>query len=298
MKNKVFTICVWIVLVVILATGCGTQEQQPTTEEITREIDVWLDGYELAGGRLFVMEVDMDGGRVESEYGSIGMLGAEGETIGDVMAYWDYTDVTPVLEGDVFEGWMECVYDEDEGIYVVFPETLYSTEDLLALTVPDHSVTYVAKWQGIPAEEYFVVEGWDDAGSSGGFAFTGNGGSITFREADGSEYASPAYAYWLEDGQTLNDIMGTEYGAALIGVEKEGCQFAGWTLYKADDMFWNGEAVQEDDMLCLLFNEDDTWGTTYVLLRNAVVVDENMSTEQLREIICMGENYLAVANWD
>ena len=295
MKMKKVLICILAIAVLLLA-GCAGQEAPAAQTEPEREIDINLmDQY----GMLSVQTKEADGTLVTEDYNGISALGAVGEPMGNCFA--EYHSITPVLEGDSFEGWMECRYDDELGNYVIVSETIYTTEELMALPVPETSVCYVVKWTGIPVEEYFVMDASDafeDASTSGIFALCGNGGSLQFLNFYGDEYSSVGYGYGLEEDQALNDVMGTEYGDSLIGSSKDGARFTGWTLYMAEDLFWSYEPVEEEGMLCLVYDENGYEGVQYVLLRNAVVVDENMSTEQLCGMVREGENYLAMANWE
>lgn len=293
MKKRL--ICILAVFSLLLA-ACGQQEApaMETEPELDREIDICLSDYY---GMIGAMETDMDGNVEYCEYNAISVLGAPGEIFLDRFSE-RYSEITPVLEGDSFEGWMECRYDEELGHYVIVSETVYSTEELMALAVPESSVEYVVKWAGIPMEEYFVSDPFEEASSSGVFNLSANGGSMGFRTSDGSEYTSGIYGYTLEEGESLNDVMGTEFNDTLVDISKEGAAFTGWTVYMAEDLFLSHEIVEEEDMLCLVFDENGYEGVVYALLRNATVVDENMSTEDLCGITCNGENYLAVANWE
>ena len=71
-------------------------------------------------------------------------------------------------------------------------------------------------------EEYFVSDPFEEASSSGVFNLSANGGSMGFRTSDGSEYTSGIYGYTLEEGESLNNVMGTEFvvsmGAIALGV--------------------------------------------------------------------------------
>ena len=295
MKMKKVLVCIFAVAVLLLA-GCVKQEAPAAQTEPERDIDINLmDQY----GMLSVQTKETDGTIVTEEFNGVGALGFAGEPMGNCFA--EYHSITPVLEGDSFEGWMECRYDDELGNYVIVSETIYSTEELMALPVPETSATYVVKWAGIPVEEYFVMDASDafeDASTSGIFALCGNGGSLQFLSSYGDEYSSVGYGYGLEESQALNDVMGTEYGDSLIGLSKDGAAFTGWTVYMAEDLFWSYESVEDEDMLCLVYDENGYEGVQYVLLRNAVVVDENMSTEQLCGMAREGENYLAMANWE
>lgn len=269
-------------------------------ETFERTIDITLDGYEPVNGLLSAKDAD---GTVY-EFDTIGLLAAPGETIGDVM---DYTDLTPVCDGYTFEGWLEYAYtmttDADgfeEERREIISDQLYSTDELLALTVPDHEIMYVAKWDAIPIEEYFVTDplaAYVDSSSSGGFAFAANGGELVFFNSEqGEEYSGIGFCYWLDDDQALNDIMGTEYNDALIGIEKEGAEFDGWTLYEAESLFFIEEKHENDELKCFSFTEDEDYGV-YALLQNPVLYGEHLPTEQLCAITCEGKNFYAVATW-
>lgn len=293
MKMKKVLICV-LVIVALLLSGCGKQEVSVAETEPDREIDICLNAYD---GVISALEKDMDGNPVPCEYGSISVLGATGEPIVNGFTSSGYSDLIPLREGDSFEGWMECRYDDALGNYFIVSETVYSTEELMAMPVPGESVEYVAKWAGIPIEEYFEVDPYEDASSSGTFSLSANGGSLQFLTSDNEEYSCTSYGYSLEEGQALNDIMGTEWNDALIGIAKDGEVFTGWTVYMAEDFFLSGEPSEEEDMLSVVYDENGSDGVWYALLRNATVVDENMSTEQLCGLTCYGENYLAIAIW-
>ena len=296
MKMKKILVCI-LAVIALLVSGCGKQEPAVVETEPDREIDIWLDAYM---GVISVLEKDMDGNQVPCEYGAMSVLGAAGEPIANAFTSSGFSDITPVLEGDTFEGWMECRYDDELGSYVIVSQTLYSTQELMAMPVPEAPVEYFAKWASIPMEEYFVSDiddAIEDASTSGVFAFTANGGIMRFHRYDNEEYESDTYGYGLDYGQALNDIMGTEYADALISISKEGAEFTGWTLYMADDIFFGTEIPEEEDILVLFYMENDYYGVLYALLRNATLVGENMPTEQLCGMTCYGENYLAVASW-
>lgn len=288
--------------------ACGNQNTdnvEPTpepglVEADERTIDVYLDSYEC--GLLRVME---DG--EEQEYGSIGLLAAQGDTIGGLLNHSGFSELTPVSDEDEFEGWMEyklIITTDEDGFetftYELVSEELYTTEQLLERTVADYAVDYVAKWASIPVEDYFneTADAWDVITTSGSFSFSANGGTMSFHEYDDREYDNPTYTYWLESGQALNDVMGTESAAALIDVTKDGAEFTGWTLYEADSAWWNNEIVEEDDITSYLYDEQYE-DTRYLLLANAEIIRENSPTEELCGMsVEDGKSYFALANWN
>ena len=296
MKTKKNLIYVLALVLALAFVGCSQQEQT-FDPDIDREIDIGLDAY---GGVISVLEEDFEGNTSRYEFDAMGVLGATGEPIVNAFTSSGFSDIVPVKEGDEFEGWMECAYDEDLECRVIVSETLYSTEELLAMPVPEEPVEYYAKWASIAMEDYFnytIDDSIEDAYTSGIFALCGNGGRLSFISLDDYTYESVGYGYGLDIGQTLNDVMGTEYCDSLTGMSKDGAEFTGWTLYMAESIFWSDEHSEADDILTLVYDEDIFYGTEYVLLRNATVVGENMSTEELCGITCNGENYLAMANW-
>ena len=186
------------------------------------------------------------------------------------------------------------VYDENgyEGVQyvllrnaVVVDENM-STEQLCGMVREGENYLAMANWESGPENTESSV-----------FAFSGNGGSIHLFSYNDEEYKTVAYSYALESGQALNDVMGTEYGDALIGVTKDGAEFLGWTLYVADEISWGYEEVYDTEILCLLYNDSGSRGPEYALLKNGSLVGEYMPTEQLCGMTTYGENYLAMAIW-
>lgn len=230
MKKKMFAACMMLALMLTMMAGCASEqsEQVGTEVEVDREIDISFDTCEINGAYLSVKEDDGNGGILENEFDSLGILAAEGETIGSALEHGGYLEVTPVLEGDVFEGWMEYVevvtLDEfgfEDSDYELLTDNIYTTEELLALPVDADGAMYVAKWTGIPAEEYFRDrEAWEgDVTTSGSFSLRSGGGQMLFQEASGHAYSVPSYTYWLEEDATLGETMGTEYGASLLALD-------------------------------------------------------------------------------
>lgn len=326
MKKKQITTLLLTGIMILTAAGCGSQTTETTaaseskaeaetaaaSEEETenaddfveRNIDVCLNSYDEKGGMFSITEDDGNGGTNVYDFGLVGLLAAEGETIESAMNACGYSAIEPASDDFTFEGWFEYVetttIDEDgfeSSNSELVTDVMYTTEELLALTVPDHPVYYIAKWAEIPAEEYFHSEVWENTESSGAFAFSSNGGEMTFFAYD-EEFTSNTYTYWMDGGQALNDIMGTEYGAALIDIKMDGAEFTGWTLYEGDSAFWNDEPTEEDGITSFLFDPEDE-DVQYLLLRNAEVIRELSSTEELCGIsIEDGKCYFAEANWE
>ena len=137
-------------LCLIFAAACLAEEEV--------QVDVSFEGYSNASGKLYVTWTDK-----ADELDGLGLIGTVGQTIGEMLQNNGILSVEPVLQGDKFEGWMEVAetvtVDEfgfEDTVYSLVPDQCYTTDELMALTVPEHNVTYVAKWAGIPAEEYFA----------------------------------------------------------------------------------------------------------------------------------------------
>ena len=99
----------------------------------------------------------------------------------------------------------------------------------------------------------------------GSFSFSAKGSTMKLLSLDGTEHECPEHVYWLEDGQTLNEIMGTESSDALIGIEKEGAEFQGCPLYQTDSTSLNEEQVEEKGTLC--FHYEFIYYSGYTLLK-------------------------------
>ena len=69
----------------------------------------------------------------------------------------------------------------------------------------------------------------------------------------------------------------------------------GWTLYQTDSTFLNEEMVKEEGILC--FPYESIYYSGYTLLKNPVLVGEQMPTEQLCAMSVTGTNYYALAEW-
>lgn len=284
-------------LLALSCAACGTEKEAT--------IDITLNGCADGEGLLSVTETDENGNAVTNEYDLVGLLAVPGETLAETLARLDFADLTPLREGDTPEGWMEyteTVTTDEDGFetceYALVSDRIYSTEELLAMKA-ERNANYVVKWAGIPAEDYFDPDVWypEEDTSGGIFAFSANGGLMNFHEADGREYDAPAYTYWLEGGEALNDIMGTESWAALLETEKEGATFTGWTVYEADSFFWSDEETEEDGYTRFLYSEQDA-NAQYLLLENAVCIRDNASTEELCGFTVTDKSYFAVANWN
>jgi len=324
MKKKIFAVFVMFAIMLTTMAGCASaptqkaetdlnaetevtaEPEEVVVEEPDREIDVSFDAYQRTGAVLTFKKDDGSGNLTDGSYDAIGILAAEGETIGSALEHSGYAELMPVLEGDTFEGWMEYVkvigvdeFGSEETTYAIVADRFYTTEELLALTVSANGGMYVAKWASIPVEDYFKpLEAWEgDVTTSGSFSLRAGGGTMLFHDASGYAYSFPTYTYWLEETETLLDAMVSEYGASMVAIHNYGAMFSGWTLYEADTVVWNDEPVEEEGILSFP-NDDRDPDAGYDVLVNPVLVGEDISTDQLYSMTATDTNYYAVATWD
>ena len=117
-----------------------------------------------------------------------------------------------------------------------------------------------------------------------------NGGTLCF--AANEEYESTFSVYSVEPGQTIKEVMEVDYNNPLICAEKEGAEFAGWTVYTCDVIEWLDELVEGDGIVCVPFGED-----MYTVLTDSEICAELVTLEEMGEIVCEDTNYYAVAIW-
>lgn len=258
------------VLCLFFAAVCMAEEEN--------QVDVTLEGYDLAGGKLRVALMDE-----EDEFGALGMIGTPGQTIREMLENNGILSVEPVLEGDMFEGWMEVAVtvtvDEfgfEENEYSLVPDRCYMTEELLALPVPDHNVTYMAKWASVPAEEYFAPCEAETIVIP----------SITLISSEGSWRVAT-----VEPGQTFGEVLEMDTVAAAA---EAGKIFAGWTVYEynVEDMESSETCVEEEGVLCFELFEG-----YHMVLRKYTVCHKLLSTEELSDVVCEASDHVVVANW-
>ena len=246
--------------------------------EEEKQVDVSFEGYLNAGGKLHVTWTDE-----ANELDGLGLIGTVGQTIGDMLQNNGILSMEPVLEGDTFEGWMEVtatvVIDEfgfEDTVYSLIPDHCYTTEELLALPVPEHNVTYMAKWAGIPVEEYFAPYEEETIVMP----------SITLLYGDGNWSVAA-----IESGKTFGEVLELD---TMDVAAPEGKSFVGWTVYEYDveAMETSETCVEEEGVLCLELFED-----YHMVLREYTVCHELLSTEALSAIVCEASDHAVVANW-
>ena len=282
MMKKLFAILTALCL--FLTFACLAEE-----EEI--QVDVNFEAYSEAGGVLYVSWTDS-----VDELGGLGLIGNLGQTIGEMLQNEGILSIEPALEGDVFEGWMivaETIavdeYGFEDTVYSLLPDYCYTTEELMALPVPDQNVTYIAKWASIPAEEYFAPVEEEMIIMPSITLLSGEGTMIFSSEEE--QYEASFSVATVESGQTFGEVLDLESIAALTA---EGKVFAGWTVYE-----YNIEAaetsetcVEEEGVLCFELFEGYHW-----ILREYQLCEELISTEELASLICDGMDHVVIANF-
>ena len=285
----------------------NNEENNVNADEQNDMVYVTLDAYGMSGGFLSLTVAGEEG--VESvAYSFDGQLG---ETVQSMLERNEITAVNAYLEGDVLEGWMvfEAIPTEDADGFVEYiyelrsGDTIYSTEELLALTIPEYAeVYYVAKWSNIPVEMYFADEDYmfDADTTTGAVVMSANGGTMLFEQTDGNQIDSPTYTYWLSEGDTLQTKMAEESWDTFIAAEKEGAVFSGWTVYKGTSIAWSSEPEGEDDLEGTVYFEYDNRyeGFEYLAVENCELYSEHLSTEELITIVNDSVCYYAIANWE
>ena len=282
MKKNIFTLILSLCLLLTALPVCA---------EEAAVVDLTLDGYGEMGGMLSVTDASET-----FETGAYGFIAMPGQTIGEVLENNGVVSVEPVLEGDEFEGWMKVavvtVVDED-GFewpeYSLIPDVIYTTEELLALTIPDYSVMYVAKWAGIPAEDYYALIEEETIVMPSITLLTGEG--IMLMNSDEGQYEATMSAVTVEPGQTFGEALELDSIAAMTA---EGKMFTSWTVYEynIDTMETSETCAEEEGVLCFEVFED-----YHMVLREYTLCHEMISTEALAEIVCEASDHVVIANW-
>ena len=124
---------------------------------------------------------------------------------------------------------------------------------------------------------------------------------MSFRSGDGSEeFDSGVYSYWTQDGQTINDLAATEEWDTLICVEKDGSEFAGWTVYEGSAVTWDSKQSSGENTKSFSYVVDDPSfeGFEYIHITDCQLYHESMSTDELLSLANYGRIYYVLANWE
>ena len=317
MKNKLISTLLVICLALISFSGCNNQNNiiDDNIEMISGDIEqeeslyVTFDAYGEAFGMLTVNQTTETGNTEANESMSWSFDAVHTEKISSLLERNKVLSIEPYNEdNDIFEGWIvyrEIITIDDEGFETysyekLSADTIYSTNEILEMTVPDFNITFVAKWKNVALEDYsmgsFSKERIMDTGY---FSLYANGGTMTFSDDETENFKLERYNYWLNENDTLNDVMTGSIinSAKLLSIEKENATFTGWTVYEADSINWSSEEISGDGYTYFLYNPNDE-DFKYLMLENSRLYSSNASTEEISQIIYTGNSYYAVANWE
>ena len=276
-------------LLAILTALCLLLTFPCFAEEEENQVDVNFESYFEAGGVLYVKWTEES-----DELGGLGLIGNVGQTIGEMLANNGILSIEPKLEGDVFEGWMivqEAItideYGWEESTYSLMHNLCYTTDELLALPVPEQNVTFMAKWASIPAEEYFAPCESEMIFVPSITMLSGEGTMVFSSEEE--QYEASFSVATVEPGQTFGEVLDLN---RLVSLTAEGKVFAGWMVYEYDveTMETTEEAVKEDDVLSFELFEG-----YHMVLRDYTICAEMISTDALAELACEGLDHVVVA---
>ena len=257
--------------------------------EEENQVDVNFEAYFEAGATLYVTWTEEN-----DEIGGLGLIGNVGQTIGEMLANGGILSIEPRLEGDVFEGWMiveETItideYGWEDYTYSLVPDLCYTTEELLALPVPEENVTFMAKWESIPAEEYFAPVEEEMIVMPSITLLSGEGTMIFSSEEE--QYEASFSVATVEPGQIFGKVLDLD---RIVSLTAEGKVFAGWMVYEYDveTMETTEVAVEEDGVLSFELFEG-----YHMVLREYVTCAEMVTTEKLAELSCEGLDHVVVA---
>lgn len=311
MKKRILSLLMILIMMVTILAGCGkTEPAEEVTEleEIPEEVYMEIDAYSYAYGFIYYTEKDMDGEVCESETMTLALNAVPGQTMKEVWEANGYEFSEVAAEGEVFEGWMvykmEMETDED-GFEIsrtyerISGDDVYDTEEFMELEVPEHDVTYVAKWANYSMEAYdsYFADIAEMVGPTVQdtpetfIALDANGGMMTFAAEE--PYETDFTLYYFGEGQSVDDAM-NEWSEPMESVQKDDAEFAGWTVYVGDYSDWPDEVPADisEGSMCFAINE-----YTNLILDNCTVYKENATTEELKEIVCEGQTFYAQANW-
>lgn len=276
--------------------------EETTTEDEVLETEQELSEYYVnfnvhTTGGVKITSDDGEGGKLVDETMGYGFSSFTGKTIKESMKEFGILDIEIVEEDDTFEGWMEyrdvMTMDPDGfeycSSYEKVSDNLYTTEDVLSMVLDAHT-TFIAKWESISDEEYYLSYEYVDDGLDLSVTIYGNGGHMNYESS--YSYESDLAVATIESGLSLGTYLGDP--AKLKSVEREGYTFNGWCVYASDDLTYVNtmdEALNAGSFCVSL----EQYG--YAAMDEWVVVNEFATTEELYDIVCDGKSYLVLANW-
>ncbi len=170
-----------LVLTALLVCGvlaaCGSDAAESGTDEnadsmygdiaddISQDDSVYtlsFDAYPMSETAVLTLTTT-DGNIEDTE--SIGFEANCGDSVEYILNSHGYAEIVAGCEYDEFEGWM--MYDvtvtiDDDGNEVyertLVTEDLYTTEEILSMTMPEGNRLFTAKWQEMPLSSYYYTE--------------------------------------------------------------------------------------------------------------------------------------------
>ena len=296
-KTKTIILLIAAVLALSVFVGCGDEKIDES-----KEVSVTLDAYIAS---ISYTEKDESGTSTEYYTSSITMSGHPGQTVAAVLKSASMDDFKLVCEDDVFEGWIvyneQVTVDSDGFEMITFEraqDELLSDKQMRSYKPRENNVTFVAKWQGVPDEEYCDMyensgDDFDDDDPYNGYylSLIANGGVIYIGESEPyDDIALGGYA--LLTDETLNTAIDDK----IVKIEKDGATFDGWKIYTANDY----DIVYEEPKnlaaseICIYLGSE-IYG--YQVLKDYELYGENVTTEEMINIQCEDMHYFVIASW-
>ena len=135
-------------------------------------------------------------------------------------------------------------------------------------------------------EEFAEDEG--EFGEQPELTIYANGGVIWMGAEEPYDIELSASVMYI--GATIAEAVGEE----IISIEKEGAEFAGWTIYAVSEGEWVQEEVTglSDGQLCVSCGD---YG--YYFMKDYEVISETATTDEMLAYESDGRNYYVLANW-
>ena len=277
-------------------TETVTEEVTSDAEQDNAEYYITLNVHTT--GTVKITSDDGAGGKLVDETMGYGFSVSAGETLRESMKKFGILDIELVPDDDKFEGWMEyrdiMEVDETDGYeylvsYEKVSDDLYTTEEILDMTLDAHT-TFIAKWESIPYDEYYLNYEYVEDGLDLDVTIYGNGGLMNY--SGSYAYESDLTAATFDNDVALGAFLGDS--GHLESVEREGYTFNGWCVYASDEIEY---VVGLDTALSAGNFCVDLEQYGFAVMDEWEIIFENATTEELYDIVCDGRSYLAVANW-
>ena len=185
------------------------------------------------------------------------------------------------------------VAEDEEGFseynYVLMSDEPITTEEMMAYPAVDGYIAIAAKWESIPAEEYFVNGEESVEVRIPAVTVYANEGAILMHSEE-EDYEISMDVGTFEPGQKVSEVLELD---RIVSVAREGYEFDGWTVYDVAYME-TIEGMPEETEDVFFFEVFDGW---YCVVSDYTVLYENITTEEMAEIVCGETDLLIVAEW-